>query len=783
MVAGCAMTPAMTFRLLRFFGPATVAVATLSASACGPLPESKKPTPKPVASVQTKKPLRVQLGEALRTVKSRGPILAALNADVKADLQAILAQLPANERKALLEPGGELAQKRPLLHTLAGGDDPVALFSLATQAFASEMMYVARGQGKNKKKGTGDLVGVVAELARRSASQWLREQAVLVNSDRALTPAQLLAIVKAADVVGRHDITRLVHQVVADIDPNPLRKAQLAKAYAEELDEANAVAALSSVGDAKPANAAERIEWDAARRAVEAVKLVKAPASGRDSVLTKARAYLDLKRYEEASDTLKATSPASDLALATATARARLKGTACPGVPGGAGNVLICASAWKKDSTAKAMRALLNKAWATGKGRDSRALETHLALGHVVPWVYGLVTERMTQSAFTKRLKAFKAAVKEAAKVEPTLTGLELFVDAHWAGAQAGLDRRSGARGIPSKAVQDQLIARAKKLAAERPQDRFVQSGVLGVAALFSHERDVFELIEMLPDELHHENTLSRATLRMWTAIARKRTATAEKARAEFQRALPNDERAAQLVLYMAEADAALADDKKNYEVLQKVAKQLQRPGTPIFLRLQAVLDMAGSRARRGERYEAIDVLNKIVPSLPKRLPIGADMATLAKSYLLILRARAAAGPERIEYRNKLALHIMESVKAGVELPPSAQFWQELWVLDLDYRIKLKQCRKVARCAAREKKRLADALATVRDRLGKETSTLFFHGALPAGVMQLSFNVASNIELMPAVHFQPRLLVLEMPGRGVEPSKVAPPLPTPPPKK
>jgi hypothetical protein len=192
----------------------------------------------------------------------------------------------------------------------------------------------------------------------------------------------------------------------------------------------------------------------------------------------------------------------------------------------------------------------------------------------VVPWIYAALAGAGADApaAFAERLEGMRQATREASKISPRFEGLSLFVDALSVGFEAASKREPGkAIQIPAPA-QDDLLRRAEQLGRSSAGERYTQSGVLAVAALLAQQRDVHGLVELLPDALRLQDRLARAALRSWVAAARGRPEVAEKARAELTALMPEAARLgvdrAELVLLMAESDAALSGDARSSGVL-----------------------------------------------------------------------------------------------------------------------------------------------------------------------------------------------------------------------
>jgi hypothetical protein len=575
----------------------------------------------------------------------------------------------------------------------------------------------------------------------------------------------------------RTDLALLARQAAADLEPSRGRLLAVAAMAARRLDVDEARRALRAAqtvaaSGATQANPSVSVEHATALVAA-AERVAQAPERSTGPVLLAlARDLLELGRYEQARKVL---GPAmgqarSHLGLAGALALADLDGDTCPGIRSATGNPLLCALAWERSDTARRALALVTDAWAAGQGRDARGVETYLGLAHVVPWIYGTVRQSAGSSsapeAFGLRLQALQSAAGAAVEVSGEFEGLALFMDTLTAGFDAATQQQPGQRvRLPAK-VADELIGRARGLAAKSADNRFTQAAVLELASFLMQERDVLPLLELLPDELPAELRQTRALLRLWCAIARQRSALAEAGRAELFQTLPDESEQplerARLILTMAEADVAIARQPSGYQVLGRIAEKLTTPDVPPVLRLRAAIDQAGGVGRTN-RERASELLEQILGDTPPAPPgsAHADLTLVAKTYLFVMRAQMSVGEEREEYEQKLA-EVGQEMRAQ-KATASLLLWHELWQKELNAETRARKCGGRAACLRRVERQRSLSAEEIDRRVGAESGLITRAGVLSAGTVMATFNFSGKSGLRPMVVLEPRLLAVEFP--------------------
>lgn len=748
---------------------ASFALSLLVLGACGGAPPrtrapvaAKKPAP------DVKKPAtpRDRLLAVLHTVKPAGPVLGALDQRARADLDALVKQITPAQRSQIAHSESPFAAQRPLLYLALDGDSPDAYLALATQGRGADELAGMRR--RNGGTDVSDLVQVAAELSRRAAAQWLRDRTVDVGSDKALTPELCDQIDAVATTLHRLDIRRRARETAEKLDPSAARALQVARAAAWQLDVPAARAAL----DRARSRGADGEALRPVRHLVDEAVLVhkaKEAKLGLDETVKAARALLDLGHPERVDALVGAhrAQAGSHLALASVLALATVGSGMCQGVPEGAGNALICATAWHDSKSIAKAVGLLDSAWKSGKGRDDASIETWLGMEYVLPWVYQTVRDSASSAAdakqrFKSRLAATQRAVREASAASHTFDGLVLFIDASAAGLAASERKKEGHRVHLEPAVQKGLEKRALDLGKQSPTERFTQAAVLAVAGMLSQEQDIGPLLDLLPDPVAPQYRHVRAVLEAWNALAH---GGGSKGRTLLARQIPETEphslARAKTVLLMAELDAALTRTPHAYNVLSQIAGQLTRAQTPLALRLQAGVDRAGALARVGRTADAEKLLSKLVAAgIPKGSGDKHSLALLAKAYQLVLRARAAKGDTRQKYVEQLS-HVV----TGKDASSGVGLWCDLWQRELAYQTKKEQCGGLKVCLARAAKQRAVPRAEIESRLGPVTSRILRAGTLTMGTLDVQFNFGHDAGLQPKVHLKPRLLAVELPPK------------------
>ena len=694
-------------------------------------------------------------------------MIGGLSAEAAADLEAMVQALSQDERRELARPDAAWPRMRPLLHLAAGGDAPSAYFELATTARAGDELVAARA--RRGGKGRSDLVASLREVVRRAAARWLRDRAVEVASPQKATVQMCDAIDRAARALSLTKVQRLARELAIELEPSAVRYLLLADTASRELD---LEAARSALGQARErvTNDAERVavaETESLLAAAELASAARGQTLDRARAVAAGRAHLRLGRRADAHSTIAphAAAAASDLAVASVVALSNADQVVCPDLPPTAPHPLLCAVSWSQSAAVRKGAELLERAWSSRGGRDEEAIGAHLGFAHFVPWIYGtylLSGPNPDPNAFLERFAKVRVALKDAVTTAPQFEGVVLFVDTLSALYDAARARKAGETFHVPKDAQAELEKRARALAKERPDHRFTQCGVLAVATALSQNEGVSELLALLPEEIQRDYAIQREVLRLWSAAGDANLKRLDEASAAIAGFLPKDSSSlanSKLVLLMAEARAVAIGGEKELDVLARISGQLVGPDLPPDIRLRAAIDRAGALSRAGKSAEAESVLEGVLGG--EGFSPGStenDLRAIAYGYLLVLRARAARGEDRAEYRKKLD----GLDEAAGELTASIRLWQELWLAEIDRLAVEERCGTMKVCRDRAvRKPLSDAELT--RRLGPVSAKVLKRGALAVGSLNLNFGFSSEEGLIPIVVFDPRLLAVELP--------------------
>ncbi len=716
---------------------------------------------------------REELTAALARLRP-SDVLAALPAALRQELDDALGRLRAEDREGVRTATG--AEQAPLLHLAAGGSEPSALLALATGGAAQALVEIRLAAGRPVE----GLAPAITALSAAAATRWLADSALDLATPSGLTPERCADVARAAEALERGDLQLLAARAALALGDTRERQLELAHAAARELrvEEARAALAAAERAAAPATGAPGAAGVDPARlaevrAALAAAELAAGAATpvGADAIVARGRALIALGRARDAAALLAPHRAAAErhLALAATLALADLGGTACPGLPPTNQNLIACAAAWSEDRRVGPLAGLLEQAWAAGGGRDRAAIEAYLGLVHVMPWLYAsfLRTEVAPEIALKESIAAvtdLELRAREAAAAEPRLAGLALFVELLRTGLESAAARAEGSRVTVSASRRADLVRRAVALGPSSGEEPLTQAAILGVAAMLAQDDDPAPLLAALPEAVDPRHRATRATLELWRAVAHDDAAAAERGRAGFQ-ALLADPTAegdrSHLVLTLAEAEAALRGRTTDYATLYQVATKLDDPGLPRATRLRLVLDRVGALARTGRRAEAITVLVPFAePEIGPGTATEIDLGAMARAYLVVLRAREAAGSERAEYATKLAgfaAQVEGQVAVGVGL------WHGLWLRELGALVASERCRGGAACLARVERVRPVPTSDVEAFVGAESARIVSRGTVPLGAVTASFTYSVARGLEPRVTLDPLLLAVELP--------------------
>ncbi len=729
-------------------------------------PPSAPPAPRaarPAPAVAPLPPDTEALRRALLALWPEAAVTSALPEPLRASLEAVLQQLSPAQRQALVtaEVRG-LVEARPLLHLLAGGDAPEALFALASSGAASEELLLARQHARLPPDAA--LVPVARRVAQRAGQRWLSESARALSAAKPGVAQRCAQIALVARNLELEPLRGLALKAAVENEPSVGAWLELARWSLEQGELEPARAALERARGLA-ASAAQLAELEALVKDAEQVAAALPEPAASEQLLPFSRALLRLRRYAALRALL---GPRQELVtrhlgLSAALAMADATGGTCPGLAG-VEHLVTCALDVLEGEGAAQRTAALEAAWKSGQGRDEAAMQAYLGLVHVMPWTYASVLPPSAQGSasgapLVARFEALRQTTAALAQAQPALAGLAVFVDT------LGVGLLKASRGpLPRERTPAGLRARALALAGHAELE--AQVALLGIAALLMQQDDVRPLLGALPAELAPGQRAPRAMLLTWSAAARPSAESAEQARSALTAALPEGASGelarAELLLLLAELDVAISPEARQLEVLEKLSAQLSSAGVPPGLRLRAALDGAGARARLGHPIEAIGALDQLLSELrPEELPDAErDLLTLVQAARLALLGNTSSGKARADALDQLRQ--LTQAPAFAALPPSTRLWYEAWLVHLGARQQAERCTTPA-CEAALERRSKLAASVISQRLGAESGKIFQRGSLPSGSLKLNLGF-ENGRVRPAVGVDLRLLALPFPS-------------------
>ena len=742
------------------------AVSVLLAG-CAPAKAPPVPAPKSAPALASASEPRARLVQALRAIPRPEPLLLVLPEGAQKQLQARFAALDGERKLSVHSDDSPLVESLPLLHLISGGASPRALYALATSPAGSQELTGVSGIEPSALAASldGARLGIVRELARRAALNFLRDRAADVAEAGKGTALVCRLVARAAQAVDRQDLILLARELLASAEPNSENTLEFARELARAGDAAQAARRLAEArADRRHPPLAESIA--ATEQLIAVARVASAPASASTDVATtllRARAWLHLGRVSEASALLdrQAAVAKTRLDLAAATAETLMVNPSCPDLPLDVGSAPLCALAFRSSDRVKVARQLLDTAWQSGAGRDDEAIEVYTALAHVIPWMHETASDisrgALSSTESSARVAALLEKLREISAVAPRLSGLTLLLET----AHSGPSQRVS--GLRSDADADALSARALSLAST-DSGRFAQAGVLAVAAALSHQRDITALLDAIPSE-HAVSALRvpRAALEVWLAASTGAPERMDAARTELAAIMSEGQggslERARLVLSVSEADALLQSSERAYQLLSRVAGQLLNDNIPPDLALRAVLDASGALAH-GQRFaQAEKILDGAAAAeLPPELDRARDLLDVIKGYKLVLGARSAQVTALSQVRSELA-----SLAARPH-GDAAAVWFELWGRELDALQKDSECAKKKLKVCREAVLLRDDARRGRPaRLGSQGNLVLKRGALPSGSFDAGFRFTVERGLEPLIVFDPSFLAVGLP--------------------
>ncbi|HET7542080.1 MAG TPA: hypothetical protein VFK05_19570 [Polyangiaceae bacterium] len=748
--------------LLHACAPAPAAPSPAHPGQTQPVPEKVAPAPAPGE----------RLARALRSIPRPAPVLSALPASARSRLQERFDALDAQRKLAVQSDDGPLVESLPLLHLIAGGRSPRALYALATTSAGSDELSGLASVEPDRAASTPDAarVAIVRELATRAAFDFLRDRAADVALPGKGTALASRLVARAALTVARRDLVLGARELLLNLEPNLENRLEFAAELARSGEPARAAQLLTEAqADARrPPQGASLADTqrmiDAARTATE-----KGDAVDVATRLSRARAWLRLGRSERARALLEPEiAPAhARLDLAAALAETWIENPSCPGLPPDVGGAALCAVAFRSSDGAKQARALLEAAFQAGGGRDDEAIEVYTALAHIIPWMHDAAAD-LSQGALrgqesAARLSLLQAELAKIALIWPKIAGLELFLSTLQAPSSPSSSPNLSGSSLRSEVDARALAARALSLAST-DKSRFAQAGVFSVAAVLAQQTDVTPLLAALPaDSTAPSLQVPRAALEVWCAASTGSREHLEAARSALSSIMAEGSGSpllrARLVLGVSEASALLDSSERSYQLLSRVAGQLLSDNIPPDLALRAVIDAAGALSH-GERFEqATQILSGAsTAQLPEEFGRARDFLALIRGYEMVLDARSSQASALPQMRAGFA------ALAATVRGQSASLWFELWTREFDARAREAECakKKLNACPGvqalrRQSRRALDA------RLGPQASSVLLHGALPSALFEAGFRFTIENGLEPLIIFDPSVLSIGLP--------------------
>lgn len=736
-----------------------VVLGLVACAPSGPPPQTPQAEP-PVeeVKVQTPKPAVTEdeLSRLLATVLPPKAVLSAIPADVRADLDARVARLTAEQKRALLDPDQPFAYQRPLLHLAAGGNAVGAHTALFASAIAADEMAETRHESRQ----FDDFPGVVLAVAKLAAQHVLVKRAADVAPGRARPKEVLGEIAAAADFLGNDPIYLAALDALAKSHPDPEWAYMRAGALARRLDPAAARAALPSNGaaDVKLSRSAETL-IAAAEQATVVPKTL-------DEAVAVARALLVLDRDEDAKATLAPYQGqvGSHLGLAATSLRVQAGSGPCPELEGALGTGGLCRLTWQRFLTPERLAAV-KQAWQSGGGRDAESTDVWLGMSHVVPMMYGL---QQSPEQALDNLIAFRTDALSAQSVAPHYDGVAQLASTLELGLRASLKPSDGSTPQIPKAERGALIKGAERVLTKSPEETWSQAAALGtIAVLLPHEDSNAVLVGM-SERIRPEWRITHASLLLWNLLANGATREFVAHKGLLGRAAETSAEGSyarsRWVILWAEAEAHLEPSDKTYRIVTELAERLNSEQVPLDLRLRTALDVAGLKARQGDIQGAIEVLGPLVANTPRSAVtnrLDQELLIAASGYASVLRALASEGEEQRTHIQALA-QLVDNVAQAAAAPPVLLMWLVLWKGELDALVAKTTCAGKLACEQRAAKLRGIGTPQFEKVVGTRMAAMLRRGVLPIGGVDLELRYRGG-RLAPHVDVDPAFLLVHMP--------------------
>lgn len=606
-----------------------------------------------------------RLAMTLRALPLPGGVLEGLPPNVMAALKAATAKLTPGARDEL-RADAELAERHPMLHVFEGGREPVAWCRLAADSrivfgwFQAARAALRASESESEPKTAAGIplpeqVEGTAQVMSRAAAYCLRDFALELKSRGSLSSERLEVLALVSRIHTEPATTALVFELVVEIEPSAETWTNVALWRARKLDATGARAALEIAGrglsEGPPPWATATVQ-DSVAAATELSRDGVAP-------LARARALLRLGRATEARSEVREAglSPGQHLAAAGVFVRAAISEAPCSKLDEGAWSSPFCRAFWRSDSTLRGALETLDEAWAKGGGRDAAAVETYLAVAHVLresvtasqpggPATPGGAGAEAEAEAEQRNLAR---AARAAAALSPRLAAI-----AFYATVREAIERRSTLGSVQAIASSFGVSADASAPALKLVQsDAFVQAAWLNIAMAYGASDDVAEVLANVPEVPHRDFIAVAAALRLRNAALHRREDYPEVAARSIKSIASADDPG--LVLLLAETEAVETPDA--LARLLRLARRLAEPGNGAALRTRAALDAAVAHMAEGRWADVETTLAPFESADPKarflwvlaRFADGKEASAPLNAALVPLAS--AANPASVDWR------------------------------------------------------------------------------------------------------------------------------------
>lgn len=740
------------------FLPLLFACAPVEKSVEVPQPPAAEPTPADEA------PQADALYQLMEKVERPQPVLGALDAGLRQQLEETLNQLSLEQKRALTAGQDGVVYVRPLLHLAAGGQDLAAYTALfASSAAADELVYLRQASGQFE-----DLVALVSELAKRAAQHVLRERVVDVQPGKERKPEVLGHIVAAAEFIARDDIALAAIDALHALAPNNEVQLMRASLLAKQLQWQAAEAALPD-RDSVPLG-----DWTEVQQLISAARVcAEEPSGALEQRIAQARAALLLSRHELAEQALAAVEAPSSghLALATIQARVAAGEGSCPKLRGAIGNAHLCRSAWQQ-FRATPQFSELEAAWTSEQGRDVEAVETYLGLTHTISLMFGLMPGDglPDADAYTEQLQQVRAKAQQVSSLSPHFEAVASFAGTLQAALASVAGDKPGSLGEIGPKQRQQMMNEVAALVQAAPDGRWSQAAALAVLAVLAQFEDGSELLQSMASSVHpdHYSTFGHALL--WNLLANGDAQGLRDADAVLTQiakaADPRTFERSRWLVAWAEGAAHVRDEQTQREPsLIALCEKLKDERVALDLRLRCAISQAGWLAQKQQWSEAVQKLAPLVDAVPRGSVASRteqELLVAATGYRLVLEALASSDVEQQGERQGQLHDLIDQVVRAAAAPPILQTWLQLWDAELRALVETRRCGGKRACENRAAKLRGMGDAKLEAAVGPRAAALLKHGVLPVGGVEIELRYAQG-RLHPHVAIDPAFLLVHMP--------------------